>query len=294
MTICIGVLAAEEKSIVCVADRYITYNEEILGETDSVKIVPVGENGCHAMISGNDDAICRVLAKLSLQDDLGKKRAQSAKFGEDAYKEAEREILEMRFLRPYITAEDYEKALQKKHVNQVVKSIAEEIRKNRESSTEPAFSCGLLLCGFDDEKKPYLLNLAPPGICTDMTLTGFSAIGSGSGYALQRLLSTEWKRKNPIDRALYEIFDVKVQAENDMNVGYDWDAIILTADKSVPVPEDIKTMLDRAWIKLNRSPYETFNPDEHLPLPPEDWMERLKIFTKSIYGDAGRPVSGKA
>ena len=65
------------------------------------EFVPVGENGSHAMISGNDDSICRVLAKLSLQEALGKKRDETGKCCEDAYKEAERELLEMRFLRPF-------------------------------------------------------------------------------------------------------------------------------------------------------------------------------------------------
>ncbi len=281
MTICIGVLAANAKAIVCVADKYITYNEEILGETDSVKIVPVGENGSHAMISGNDDSILRVLAKLALKDNVGKNRNQTGQFCEEAYKEAEREMIEMRFLRPFITAGDYEKALLKKRVNQVIETIAEEISKNR-SSTEPAFNCELLFCGFDEQSNPYILNLAPPGVCTDVTLNGFSAIGSGAGYALQRLLNNEWSRKYSIDRALYEVFDAKVQAENDMNVGYNWDAIILTGKKSVPLPEDTKKMIDRAWIMLNRSPYETHDPVEDVPLPEEDWKDRLKTFAETI------------
>jgi hypothetical protein len=281
MTICIGVLAAEEKAIVCVADRYITYGREILGETDSVKIVPLGDSGIHAMIAGSDDAIGRILAKLIIEDDLGKIRATTQNSCERVYQEAEAEVLEMRFLRPFLNSEEFKKALQKQAVNDVIKAISEEIRKDRENE-EPTFACNLLLCGFDKAKKPFLLNLKAPGICVDTTLTGFCAVGSGSGYALQRMLSNEWKRKFPIDRALYEIFDAKVQAENDMNVGYDWDAIVLTAERAVTIPEDIKKMIDQAWIKLNRSPYEKHNPDEDLPLPPEDWMEKLKIFAETI------------
>jgi hypothetical protein len=281
MTICIGALAANAKAVVCVADKYITFNQEILGETDSVKIVPIGENGAHAMISGNDDAILRVLAKLELKDDVGKNRDQTARSCEEAYKEAEREMVEMRFLRPFITAGDYEKALLKKRVNRVIEAIADEISKNR-GSEEPVFNCALLFCGFDEQGKPYILNLAAPGVCTDMTLNGFSAIGSGSGYALQRLLNNEWSRKYPIDRALYEVFDAKVQAENDMNVGYNWDAIILTAEKVVPLPDDTKKMIDRAWIMLNRSPYETHDPIEDVPLPPKDWMPQLTTFAETI------------
>jgi Proteasome subunit len=282
MTICIGVLASDAKAIVCVADRYISFGQEILGETDSVKIVPVGEHGAHALISGSDDAISRVLAKLTLSEGLGRERQQAVKYCEGAYQEAEREILEMRFLRPFMVAKDYEQALLKDRVNKVLKSIAGEIKKDRNDSENPTFSCGLILCGFDSNKEPYLLSLGPPGICTDATWTGFCATGSGSGYALQRLLSTEWKRKYPIDRALYETFDAKVQAENDMNVGYDWDAIVLSAERCVVVPEDIKVMIDRAWIQENRSPYEVFNKDEHKPLPPKDWKKKLEKYAESI------------
>jgi hypothetical protein len=274
-------LAADSAAVVCVADKYVSYGQEILGETDAVKIVPVGESGAHAMISGNDDSTCRVLAKLTLEDDIGKHRNDTASKLEKAYKEAEREVMEKHFLHPFISTADYEQALLKKRVNRVTQSIAEAMQANR-TSDNPVFGCAIVLCGFDAQKKPYLLELQPPGVCTDATLNGFSSIGSGSDYALQRLLSTEWNRKYPIDRALYEIFDAKVQAENDMNVGYNWDAIVLTQDKTVAVPDETKTMIDRAWIKLNRSPYETFDPEEDMPLPPDDWMKKLEAFAEAI------------
>jgi hypothetical protein len=282
MTVCIGVLAAESKAIVCVADRYITYSDEVAGDTDSAKILPLGDNGAYAMISGRDDAIGRVLAKLILHSDLGENKEKTRQYCEEAYHAAEQELLAMKYLHPFLTAEEYKEILLKKRVNAVIKSISEEIRKDREESSEPSFSCAIVLCGFDGDKKPYLLLLDDPGICTDMTLNGFCSIGSGSGYALQRLLSTGWERKFPIDRALYELFDAKVQAENDPNVGYDSDAVILTADKSVPMPESTKKMLDRAWIKLNRSPYATFDPEEDVPMPPDDWMKKLQEFAESI------------
>ena len=283
MTVCIGVLAADSEAIVCVADRYITYSDEIAGDTDSSKILPLGENGTHVMISGVDTSIGRVLAKLVLHDDLGQSKQATQKYCEEAYREAEREILELRYLGPFLSSEEFRQALLKKRVNSVIRSISKKIDSDRdESCNDPTFSCAFVLCGFDEQKKPYLLSLDSPGVCTDMTLNGFCSIGSGSGYALQRLLSTEWERKFSIDRALYEVFDAKIQAENDPNVGYDADVIVLTAEKSVPMPEDTKTMLDRAWIKLNRSPYVEFNPDEHVPLPPDNWMDKLKAFAETI------------
>jgi len=138
------------------------------------------------------------------------------------------------------------------------------------------------LCGFDAKKEPYILTLIDPGACTDTTLTGFSAIGSGSSHALNEMFNNEWERKFPLDRALYDIVDAKIEAEDDDNVGYNWDAVVLTADSCRIVPENIKTMLDRTWIQLHRSPYAVFNKDEDVPLPPRDWKKRLKEFTDGI------------
>lgn len=283
MTVCIGVLAADSKAVVCVADRYITYSDDIAGDTDSSKILPLGENGTHAMISGADTSIGRVLAKLILHDDLGKSKEATQKYCEEAYRDAEREILELRYLGPFISSEEYRQSLLKKRVNSVIKSVSKKIDRDRDyGNNDPTFSCALVLCGFDEKKKPYLLSLDSPGACTDMTLSGFCSIGSGWGYALQRLLSTGWERNFSIDRALYEVFDAKIQAENDPGVGYDSDVIVLTAEKSVTMPKDTKTMLDRAWIMLNRSPYAKFNKDEDMPLPPKNWMRKLKQFADTI------------
>ena len=67
-----------------------------------------------------------------------------------------------------------------------------------------------------------------------------------------------------------------------MNVGYNWDAIVLTSEKVVPLPDDTKKMIDRAWIMLNRSPYETHDPIEDIPLPPEDWRPQLRTFAETL------------
>jgi len=282
MTICIGALAADKRAVIGIADRYISFGSlGAKGDTDSVKILPL-QNGVHAMIAGNDDAIARVMAKLVMHDDLGTDRRQTREYCETAYHEAETELLEMRYLRPFLSTKEYKEALLKDQVNSVIKSIAEAIRSDRHTAEEPTFSCELILCGFDANKEPYILTLLDPGACTDSTLTGFSTIGSGSSHALNEMFNNEWERKFSLDRALYDILDAKIEAEDDDDVGYNWDAVILTAGSCKTVPENIKTMLDRTWIMLNRSPYSVFNKDEDVPLPPRNWKKRLKEFTDGI------------
>jgi len=93
MTICIGALAAGEQAIVAVADRYITFSQDVLGETDSVKIIPIKDNGPHVLISGSDDSIGRVLEKLKEEADIGMDRRKTRLSCESVYREAEQEIL---------------------------------------------------------------------------------------------------------------------------------------------------------------------------------------------------------
>ena len=289
MTVCLGALAADSMAIVCVADKCITYSQDIYGDTDSVKILPLGENGVHVLIAGADRSIGRVLSKLVVHDDLGRDKEKTKQYCEEAYREAEKEILELKFLSPFVDAREYNEALRQERVNGIIKSISDAIAAERKESTaDSIFSCALILCGFDEGGKPFLLELAPPGICTDMTPGGFCANGSGAGYALKHLLSDGWDRKFSIDRAIFELFDAKIQAEDDPGVGYEADLIVITAQKATPIPDDIKTMLDRVWISLNRSPYVKFNPDEHVPLPPKNWKDRLKQFADSILPSASQ------
>lgn len=287
MTICIGALAAGGKSIVCVADKAVTYGEDIQGEdTDSTKIVPVGRNGAHALISGDETSVGRVLSKIAVHDDIGKDVSATGAYLEAAYKQSESEILEATFLHPFLDISSFNNALLAMQINPIIATIAAQIDQARRELTK--FSCGLLLCGFDSTGAPYILHLGSPGLVSNLTHTGFHAIGSGWDYALSRLLGVEWEREHSIDRVLYECFDSKVNAEKDPAVGYAWDAVILTKDRTESVPKKIKKLVDRAWIAHSRSPYEVFDLEEDFPLPPNDWKEQLSQYTERIMPSISR------
>jgi hypothetical protein len=280
MTICIGALAAGGHSIVCVADKAITYADDIQGDTDSTKIVPVGTRGAHVLISGNETTISRMLASLNTQTDIGKSSSGSRTILENTYKEIESEMLEAAFLKPFLSITDYSSAVTKQGVNTVIEGIARRIEEARQQ--QAPVNCGLLLCGFDENDSAFILDLAAPGLSTNMTHTGFHAIGSGSGYALNKLLSCDWERTHSVDQVLYECFDAKATAEQDPNVGYDWDAVILTKGQVEHVPKPIKTMIDRAWTQHTRSPYENWNEEDDLPLPPENWKQLLREYAEGV------------
>ena len=266
----------------------MTYAPDVQGDTDSTKIVAVGSHRAQALISGNNLTVSRILAKLNDEPDIGKTLPDSKTYLESAYKQAESEIFEAEFLRPFISIDDYNRSITSTQINPFIESLAKKMVKAREDGTP--VSCGVLLCGFDENDAPFLLDLAAPGLATNMTHTGFHAIGSGYSYALSRLLFCDWARDHPIDRVLYEYFRCpRLGPNKSPNVGYDWDAVILTKDKTEAVPKPIKDMVDRAWTKYARTPYEVWSPDEDLPLPPDDWKEQLMKYAETIIPpDGGR------
>lgn len=279
MTICIGALAANAKAIVCVADKYISYGAGVSGDSDSSKIVELS-NGVHALIAGNDTAVSRMLAKLTSKSDIGLDAGETKDYCETAYREMESEIPEAVFLRPFLKIEDFNNAITAPQVNAVMESISKNINESRQQQTH--VSCTLLLCGFEEGGNPFIIDISGFGLATNLTHTGFHAVGSGFDYALAKLLTCEYKRSSPIDRVLYECYDAKATAEQDPNVGYDWDAVIITQGRADRVPQTIKTMIDRAWTAHTRTPYEVFDPDENIPLPPENWKEKLREYAVSL------------
>jgi hypothetical protein len=105
---------------------------------------------------------------------LGSTVADIRKKCEEVYRECIREVVDQKFIYPrLLTREIYERAIAKNKVNSVIQAVCAEIARYD-------IGCDFILCGFDSNKNPFILDLsAPDGTVTDMTSTGFSAIGSG-------------------------------------------------------------------------------------------------------------------
>lgn len=125
------------------------------------------------MISGREDSISRILPRLNANSELGKSNSPTAYFCEHEYKECLQELIETNFLVPRLLArQEYVAAISGPAINPYMESLAEAIDQFQAE-------CSLLLCGFNDDKEAYILQLAEPGIVTDLTRTGFGAVGSG-------------------------------------------------------------------------------------------------------------------
>lgn len=282
MTICAAALAAKSKAIVCVADKAITYGDVVMWESDVTKIVQLAHPGCVAMMSGEEEGTSRVLSALAAVDSLGSTVADIKKKCEEIYVECVNELIEQKFLKPRLVSRaTYETATSKEQVNTVIQAISNEVNLFD-------IGCDFILCGFDSRKSPFILDLtAPDGTVTDMTSTGFSAIGSGFAYTQSRLLFLSHKRDDDLDKALYDVFDAKASAEMSPTVGTNWDCFVVYLNgKGEPqievVPEKINTLIEQVWFdKAALSPYEK-REEGHPDEPPKKWKSTLKKYATNL------------
>lgn len=279
MTICVGALAARGKSIVCVADKAVSYGDYIQWDADSTKIIELSKNAL-ACIAGNGGHIDRVIKRIGQPDWLGKDLTQTMKHCEEAYQQARQELVEIEYLKPtFLDRDQYVAAVTSIDLNPQIQELARQIGLFR-------MDCSILFCGFDSADRPYLFHLDEPGKAEDMSWNGFHAIGSGWDKAIGRMLFSEWKREHPIERVIYDTFDAKAAAEMAVGVGYEWDSMILMPGKSVEVPKKTKDLLERIWSAANRSPFHEWEKDDLDP-PPRNWKKQLRNFISSILPDSG-------
>lgn len=286
MTVCAAALSENSNAIVCISDNGISYGDYIHWDSDSSKMFALKEKcGPVVMFAGSEEPTSRVLAALFVhENEIGENIRKTVEICEREYKQSVDELVEAKFLRPrLLTREQYVSATSGSEINPYIRNVAEQIDKFE-------MDCVLLVCGFDSEKKPFILEVGPPGIVTDMTVTGFHAIGSGWEKAVSRLLFDEFKRIHRLERTLYDCFDAKANAEMASGVGYAWDAAVITQAGIKEVPATVKDLVEKVWAKSNRSPFEEYNKKEDMPLPPEDWQKRLRRFTDSVM----RPVYQKS
>ncbi len=278
MTVCASALAAESKAIVVIADKALTYGGYIQWDADSTKIFGFPHNKAIALISGDEQATTRMLGYLALMPTLGQDRPTTWKFCEEIYKKCADDLIEANFLTPrLLTRQEYIAAISQTDINAYIHNVAKSIDGYQ-------MSCEIILCGFDSGAEPHIFHLAAPGIVTDMVPTGFHAIGSGAEKAVSRLLWSETKRAHPIERVLFDAFDAKANAEMAVGVGYEWDAEVMIAgkpDRSTIVPKEIKELIEQAWAKYNRSPFENRKKDD-IPSPPTKWRKKLEDWVHSV------------
>jgi hypothetical protein len=269
MTVCLAALAAESRAVVCIADKSLAYGDDIQWDSDSSKMFRFNPSGAVVMFAGSETPISELVSRLIvIQDQLGTSKAQTKRLVETECVQAIEFLIDHEFLIPRrLTREEYVAGTTGGVINPHLEGLARDIENFK-------FDCSLLICG-SENALPWVLHVDERGIATDLTTTGFQAIGAGWEKATSMLLFSEHTREDEIEIVLYDAFDAKVFAEMTPHVGFEWDAWVMFPGEmgTHVVPESIKDIIERAWAKHNRSPFSVFDPREDRPGPPRDWKE---------------------
>jgi ATP-dependent protease HslVU (ClpYQ) peptidase subunit len=123
VTIAIGVLADNSKAIVCVADKAVTYGQQIQWDADVTKIVPLENGKLIAMFSGGEESVSRVLGQI-VQNLNGFTRAEIKACAETSYQRALSELIDADVLSPRgLDWEKYRAATNGPKVNRYMQSV---------------------------------------------------------------------------------------------------------------------------------------------------------------------------
>ena len=285
MTVCISALAAQERAIVCMADKALTYGALIQWDSDSSKMFSLRSGGLVIMFSGSEEPTSRILGKVIAREaELGNDIAATKGMLESEYQAAVQEIVEAKYLTPQLmTRDEYVKAISGKTINSFIGSIAREVQCYTPDAS-------LIVSGFDEHEKPFILSVDAPGIVTDMTVTGFHSIGSGWEKSISKLLFSDFSRKDPLYTVMYDIFDAKAFAEMAAGVGADWDTRIITAhDRGILVPENIDGLIEKGWMEQEHHPF-AISPLSEDERPPARWKAMLRSYANSIVPTPKRPA----
>jgi hypothetical protein len=276
MTVCVAALANKGKSLVCIADKAITYGHT-QWDSDSSKIIELPTNKCLVLFSGDDEELSRVLGRvIARESEIGNDVPRTKTILESEYQEAMKELKLAKFITPQMLTQDaYIAAISQPQLNPHIEEIAKQVN-------DYAMECQVLVCGFDAQKKSFILMVISPGIVLDMTHTGFQAIGGGWEKANSKLLYSGYRRAKSTERIMYEIFDAKAFAEMTPGVGTDWDTRVVTDERvGWILPANIDNLIVKVWNHRETSPFYSAKKSKRKP-PPKDWKKILSDHVKKM------------
>lgn len=215
MTVCIGAMANDGKTIVAVADKMISINAPMAYqyENDGVqKIYDLKEN-IVAMYAGAtnlaDEIIKNAIIKINEQNP--ETVHATAEIVKDEYQAYRLNLLSEAVFKPHkFTIEEYndrQKDLNQEVVNSIEKSL-----------TEFNLGIDLLICGLD-ATGGHIYTISNPGISLLSDGVGYACIGIGAPHALYSLIDSGYVKSLPNEKVEAMLETAKKRSENAPGVG---------------------------------------------------------------------------
>jgi hypothetical protein len=284
VTVCIAAIAAESKAIVCIADRALTFAGAMASaQSDSgvTKIIDVPNTQWCAMFSGDDLTFPeRVLGLVAVDLVKEKKnqcdRAKMETVAKSAFEKCWNREVEDQILKPKIlsiesfTAKEKDvRLLDTTYLNALSEQIAD-FKHN----------CSIIFCGFDSTG-PHIFTATAPCFITPCDWQGFQTIGAGEETARNHLIWSEYEKDDSLESVLFDVFHAKVATEVLQGISYSWDwRVIVAGQKPRPLPARIDSLIDKAWMTLNRSPYAVKLSKREKAA--RNWQKRLSNFAEEL------------
>lgn len=277
MTICAAAFAEKSQAIVMVSDKALTHSGVYGSDTDIQKMLPIGKSHWRALVAGDTSFAKKVIRESA------------------AMIEADKTIDQTQFAMMKCVTESYQRMREQFALDQILRPrlLTKELLVARSAALLPLpdlysadtlkvlkeleISCSLLMCGFDKAGAPHMFSVVEPGLSVDHDMSGYHAIGSGSAFAIARLLSWDVNRNKPLSEVLYRVFDAKAHAEIVNTVGFAWDGYVLTRKRGWRVKLPVRNALDELSSLINRSPFDT-SPKRHA----KKWQRRVLRFAARI------------
>lgn len=269
----IASFAAKSRAIVLVSDKALTYpGAGMQSDTSIKKILPLGPSNWHLLTAGDvgfaGDVAAHCSKALQTNPDTADDADALVQCVVESYKATRLKRVRATIFEPRFLTEAWMVDPATPHDDQF-RAVWDEVSGFN-------CNCDLLICGFDKAGRAHMHSLDNPGVTSSLNAIGLHAIGSGWSFALGRLLWNEIDRDQPLEQVLYNAFDAKATAEIVQGVGYEWDAVILTATTATEVPKKIKDVIEKVYIRTTLDPFDMKMDAEDVP--PQNWKSQLRKF----------------
>jgi len=277
MTVCVAAFAAKSRAIVLVSDKALTYaGAGMQSDTNVKKILPIGSSPWHALVAGDstfaDEVVSHCSTAIASDPALAEDVEAIIQRVSQEYQATRKRRIVAQILAPRLLPEDWLSDAATQH-DDYFRSIADEAARFD-------CNCWLVICGFNTAGKPQMFSVDAPGSPACLNSVGMHAIGGGATFALGRLLSIELDKDTPLEQMLYHAFHAKADAEVIQGVGYEWDAVILTAAAATEVKKPIKALIEKVYNLATVDPFDpTLAEDE---APPRNWKAQLRKFSEGV------------
>lgn len=287
MTVCVAALAKDSRAIVMVADKALTYGDNVYrpamtGETGIVKMLPLGDSGWNALVAGSPtfaDLVVRRAANVASADpDVANSVTEMMECVKRAYQQEREQAVIDEVLQPRLLTKELFVARDAKMLPLDSTYLIDVANRIAQYNCD----CSLLVCGFDGSNEGAIFTVNNPGVAASHALAGYGAIGIGDEIAISRLLWRQAEAEDDVDVALYQVFEAKAHAELIQGVGGSSDAWVMTPGRTAKVEPETIELLEMVFISASSIPFKP-RPGWYEPQsPPPDWERKLKRFMRKL------------